>query len=295
MADTSNHVKIFNIAPNADLDAGGANDTLDSWEEKSKRIKGANVRDEALDSWALGQVRSTHIASRGVKELFLSDITHKYNGWLGNGDRLLPIQPASGSLTWKIVNMGWKGLGHDGDPDSPSLPDDNPVAIEFHLNSDASGYPSTYNSMNRWVLYCSCEVAIQRPRGMKGGTTSDATRCPTVELALAYRWAADGHTNNEHLTIISGTRRGFGIGNPPDNVVGNGKGTLPTSLSYSSVHAFNPNFLSNSTDHTRADRRLSLFLVGRYEDGRDFHANDYVNRFYWAASNVSLFAVNYRR
>jgi hypothetical protein len=303
VGDTTNHVVIANISLNSSLDSDEANSTLDSWEGKSDRIRPENVRDEALDSFALAGLRSTYISGRPEETRTYSDVSsaqHVWRGWQGHvggtvSYRLAPLQPASTSPDWNRVDMGWRGLRHTGRAIEPVRSGERPVFISFPLHDDPTH--GTYNNMNRWVIYCSCEMFIERPRAME---PNGDKKCPTVELALARKWT-DSTTAAD--TILDSTRRGFGIGDPPDWMCGplggsspvpEPKGTIPTSLSYSVVHYFDP-FEGDGTTHARSGENVNIYLMGRYEDGRDFHVSHKKNRFYWSAMNISLFAVNYRR
>lgn len=302
MADTTNHVYITNISDNSDLDPEKANDTLDQWEDKTERITGSNVRDEALDSFALGPLRSTYVVRGGTNPYRSAhgdyatytdrSERHYWTGWQGHrgpDNRLAPIQENDGADdAWQVINMGWSGLEENGTAGYPALSGTSEHArITFPLHDDKEF--GTFNNMNRWIIYCSCEVMIQRPRAMVKDKPSAVTKCPQAELAL--RWSGLGHD----WTTINETRRGFGIGNPVNWMCGpDGKGTIPTSLSYSVVHKFDP-LPANNTKDAQSGDPATVKLYWRWVDARDFNANDYKNRFWFAAMNINLFAVNYRR
>lgn len=291
MADTTNHVSVTQIGTNTDLDPDKANETLDNWESKTTKVKGSNVRDEALDSFALGKLRAVYVSKLLEDSSSDGDTTIYWRGLTGHREgadnQLAPIHPPDQSTRWVQVNMAYPGLFPSGlAPTSISFSGfSRPARLTFPLYAVNDYRGDAYNHYNRWVLYCSCEMMIQRPRGGSG-----STYCPQVELALGYSVASqDGP-----WTTMVATRRGFGIGNPPNGVC-SPEETIPTSLSYSVVHGFAPELAVGepTTLATATNTPVWVTLMGRYVDGRDWHEKG--NRFWWSAMNVNLFAVNYRR
>jgi len=292
MADTSNHVSVADVLENTTLDPDAANDTLTEWASKTKRIEGSNVRDEALDSFALGPMRSTYIAKAngGIVETKsdgdpVDQTLLYYSGWLGNGEKKAPIQPASGSIDWKQVNLAKAGLTSSGGF-ATALRGSTPAIISFPLYAMNAFRGDAFNEYNRWVIYCSCEAMVQRPR----------VNSPQIELALGYSFT--GSSAMGDWTIIPETRRGLGIGKTGPDLAGGGAESVPTSLSYTVVNKFAPSLSASDGGPTGVAgtenfATVYVSLFGRYVDGRDWHT--WKDRFWWAAMNVNMFAVNYRR
>ena len=287
MADTTNHVSVAGVLENTTLDPDTVNDTLTEWESKTARLESSNVRDEALDSFALGPMRSTYIAkkSAGVQTKTDADDTQvKYLGWLGNGYNRAPIQPASGSTSWNRVNFGRSGLLTTGEFSSAGGAEDfSGIAFPLYAMDGTLGdfLGNAFNEYNRWIIYCSCEVMVQRPR----------VNAPQIELALGYSF-----TNGIPIgdwTILPHTRRGLGIGKTGSDLSGGGDDSVPTSLSYTVVTKFAPELSDSDDGDTEGKATVYVSLFGRYQNGRDW--NTWRSRFWWAAMNLNMFAVNYRR
>ena len=290
MADTSNHVSVEDVLENTTLDPDAANDTLAEWESKTKRIKGSNVRDEALDSFSLGPMRSTYAAkARGGTVKNKSDGESDptllyYLGWLGNGSNKAPIQPAAGSTEWGRVDLARAGLTSGGGFPSSSSSSSTNATIAFPLYAMGDFRGDAFNEYNRWVIYCSCEAMVQRPR----------VNSPQIELALGYSFT--GSSAMGDWTIIPETRRGLGIGKTGPDLAGGGAESVPTSLSYTVVNKFAPELSSAAATAAAGSADFAtvyVSLFGRYVDGRDW--NTWHSRFWWAAMNVNMFSVNYRR
>ena len=287
MADTTNHVSVADLVENTTLDVDAVNGTLDAWEAKTAEVNGSNVRDEGLDSLSLGAMRAIYVAKPGSSTSdFSGDTTVEWRGWLGNGDRKAPIQEQNSS--WTRVNMSRSGLTSDGAIDTKGgLTGYVSTGFPLYAMDGSLGNfrENASNEYNRWVIYCSCEVMVQRPR----------TETPQVELALGFSFTPN---DSSSWNILPKTRRGFGIGNTSAEMAGGGKSSIPTSLSYTAVTKFAPDLgvATAAAADANSDGKATVYisLFGRYVDGRGWGSASN-KRYWWSAMNVNLFATNYRR
>ena len=290
MADTTNHVSVADVLENTTLDVDAVNDTLDEWEAKTVEVNGSNVRDEALDTFALGPMRAIYVAKTSDStSSFGGDTTVKWRGWLGNGDRKAPIQEPGVSSTWVRVNMQRPGLTAGGGVSAiGGLTGYVSVGFPLYAMDGTLGNfrGNASNEYNRWVVFCSCEVMIQRPRN----------ESPQLELALGFSF--DPSAPSSEWNILPNTRRGFGIGNAPESIAGGGRDSVPTSLSYTAVTKFAPELSAGTASAADADgdgkATVYISLFGRYVNGRHW-GQGHLDRYWWSAMNVNLFATNYRR